>query len=100
MITYIIGPPGAGKTTYVAENKEHDTLVVDFDALAYAIGSPISDHHDEDHPSAHRLLAGHLWITAVRWIEGHQVDAFVIHADPSDAQIQMMHNRGQVIDLG
>jgi len=37
-IVLVMGPPGSGKTTYVQANKDPDDLVVDYDALASALG--------------------------------------------------------------
>lgn len=46
-VTLVCGPPCSGKTTYVRERAEPGDLVVDWDALAQALGSP----HPHDHPS-------------------------------------------------
>lgn len=48
MITVVCGPPCAGKTSYVNAHAEPGDLVVDFDALAQALGSP----SPWDHPPA------------------------------------------------
>ncbi|MGY3341192.1 5-methylcytosine-specific restriction endonuclease McrA [Streptomyces filamentosus] len=45
-VTLVCGPPCSGKTTYVRERAEPGDLVVDWDALAQALGSP----HPHDHP--------------------------------------------------
>ncbi|MFH9957323.1 AAA family ATPase [Streptomyces roseolus] len=45
-VTLVCGPPCSGKTTYVREHAERGDLVVDWDALAQALGSP----HPHDHP--------------------------------------------------
>ncbi len=44
-VTLVCGPPCSGKTTWVREHAEPGDLVVDWDALAVALGSP--------HPHAH-----------------------------------------------
>ncbi|MFD3352749.1 AAA family ATPase [Streptomyces fradiae] len=44
-VTLVCGPPCSGKTTYVREHAAPGDLVVDWDALAQALGSP--------HPWAH-----------------------------------------------
>ena len=46
MITVVSGKPGSGKTTYVAEHKSPGDLVIDFDAMAVAMGSPVSHDHE------------------------------------------------------
>ena len=40
MITIVLGPPCGGKSTYVAEQAQSGDVVVDYDALAQALGSP------------------------------------------------------------
>ena len=47
-LTLIVGPPCSGKTTYVREHMEPGDLVIDYDAIAQALGSP-STH---DHPAS------------------------------------------------
>ncbi|MER7076620.1 hypothetical protein [Saccharopolyspora kobensis] len=52
-VTVIAGPPCAGKTTYARTHARPGELVVDFDLLAAALGSP--DSHD--HPEALKPFA-------------------------------------------
>lgn len=54
MLTVITGPPCSGKTTYARQHAKPGDIVVDFDALAQALGSPVSHGHDH-----------HLWKVAV-----------------------------------
>jgi predicted kinase len=44
-VTLIVGPPCAGKTTWVAQRAAPGALVVDWDRLAYEAGSPVSHDH-------------------------------------------------------
>lgn len=53
MITVVAGPPLAGKTTWVRERALAGHPVVDFDAIALALGSD----HSHDHPPMVRRLA-------------------------------------------
>ena len=46
MITVITGPPCAGKTTYVQKNARPGDIIIDYDALAVALGSTSSHDHD------------------------------------------------------
>ncbi|MCM2580457.1 AAA family ATPase [Streptomyces meridianus] len=49
-ITLVCGPPCSGKSSYVREHAERGDLVIDWDALAVALGSS----HGHDHPPALR----------------------------------------------
>lgn len=40
-VTLVSGPPGAGKSTWIREHRTPGAVVVDFDALAVALGSPV-----------------------------------------------------------
>lgn len=45
----VVGPPCSGKTTYVAEHSKPGDVVVDFDAIARALGSPHEHRHEVPH---------------------------------------------------
>ncbi|MFD5468883.1 hypothetical protein [Streptomyces sp. NPDC127105] len=47
-VTVVYGPPCAGKNTYVREHARTGDLVLDVDALALALGSPVDHGH---HPA-------------------------------------------------
>ena len=49
-IILVIGPPCSGKSTYVAQHKADGDLVVDYDAIAVAIGGSPHSHGDALHP--------------------------------------------------
>jgi predicted kinase len=46
VITVITGPPCSGKTTYLREHAKPGDIVIDFDALAVALGSTSPHDHD------------------------------------------------------
>lgn len=46
MLTVITGPPCSGKTTYIRQRAKPGDITVDFDAIAQALGSPVSHGHD------------------------------------------------------
>jgi len=100
VIRVITGEPGTGKTTYVAEHKQPADVVLDWDALAYAIGSEVDDHHDTDHEATHIRLATHLWVQAWNLLMGPNgkfVNAWIIHADPAEWQWKRYRERGVTI---
>lgn len=73
-VTIVSGPPLAGKTSYVHEHGAPADLVVDWDAIAVALGSPVSHGHartlwpyiaaarDAVYRRIQRGHDGHVWI--------------------------------------
>lgn len=53
MLTVVTGPPCSGKSTYVREHAQPGDVVIDFDLLCQALGSP----NPHDHPDAVRHVA-------------------------------------------
>ena len=49
MLTVVLGPPAAGKSTWVLERAKPGDVVIDFDRLAVALTGPGGDPHD--HPA-------------------------------------------------
>lgn len=47
MITVVSGAPCSGKSTYVQHFARPGDIVIDFDLIAVALGSPVSHDHDE-----------------------------------------------------
>lgn len=45
MITVVTGPPCSGKSTYVRTHAQPGDVVIDFDILAQALGSPTPHNH-------------------------------------------------------
>jgi hypothetical protein len=46
MLTIVTGPPCAGKTTWVRQHAKPGDIIVDFDLIAQAVGSPVTHGHD------------------------------------------------------
>jgi len=61
VLTVVTGPPCSGKTTYLQQHARPDDIVIDFDAIAQALGSHVGHGH-----SAHiASVAGKAWFAAV-----------------------------------
>lgn len=74
MLTVVTGPPCSGKSTHVREHAKPGDIIVDFDLLAQALGSP--DTHD--HPDPIRYVTAAVRRTAVdAAIRQHQQGATV-----------------------
>lgn len=85
MIHVVTGGPCSGKTTHVAEHRTPESIVVDLDALAHALGYP---HHqlewNDTHPvheAAHRAR----WSIINAVLTGKvRTETWIIDSDPSD----------------
>lgn len=82
-ITVVVGPPCAGKSTYVREHALPGDVVVDFDLLARALGSP--DEHSA--PEAVRSAAFAAREAAIGDAIGSGATAWVIHTSPQPEKI-------------
>lgn len=47
MLTVVTGPPCSGKSTYVRQHARPGHVIIDFDQLAQALGSPVTHGHDD-----------------------------------------------------
>lgn len=82
MLTIVTGPPCGGKTTHVQTHAQPGDIIIDYDQLAVALGSP--DHHD--HPSATAYVTKAARAAAIRAAIGcHRRGArvWIIDGDPS-----------------
>lgn len=83
-ITVIVGPPASGKSTYAQDNAKAGDVVVDFDKLAQAFGSP--DAHNA--PKGVREVTFSARKAAIDTVlRGLDVNAWIIHTQPTDAQL-------------
>ncbi|MDQ2875438.1 MAG: AAA family ATPase [Actinomycetota bacterium] len=92
----ITGPPCGGKTTYLREHAKPGDIVVDFNAIARALGSPVS--HDHAEPLRHvARMARNAAITeaAAQHRKGHA--AWVIDSTPSPQRSRMYQSAHAVI---
>lgn len=57
-IVVVSGPPCAGKSTYIDENRAPQDLIVDMDRIAHALGYPTPQiDYNTDHPARQLALA-------------------------------------------
>lgn len=90
-VTLVTGPPCSGKTTYVAQHRQPGDIVLDYDAIAQALGS--GDTHD--HPKSIHPYALHV-IDAV--LDRHARDVrhtklWLIKCDPAKRDIALAGSR-------
>ena len=101
MVTYVIGRPGTGKTTYVADHRATNDLVLDFDALAHALGSDTQDHHETGHPQLIRDVVRTIWRPLADTItrQGTRHDVWIIHATPTLRTRDHYATVGRIVDM-
>lgn len=98
MITVITGPPCSGKTTYVRDHAKPGDIIVDFDALAVALGS--TDPHAHD-PRLREITAA-AWAAAVdRLTTGYPgTRAWIVDSKPTRMrQLAYQRARAKIVKL-
>lgn len=82
-VTLVTGAPCSGKSTHVARHKGPEDVVVDYDALCVALGSPVS----HGHPRAIGRLGTVARDAVLRRLSGRGLwgRAWVIATDPDDS---------------
>ena len=99
-ITVVVGPPCAGKSTYVAAQKAAGDVVVDFDHLARALGS--TEAHAAPEPV--RAVAFAARKAAIKTVlDGVDAPAWIIHTNPWPGQLATYESAGAdvvVLDPG
>lgn len=95
VLTVVVGPPCAGKSTYVRRTAAEGDVVVDYDAIARALGSPHA--HDAPRPVADCAFRAREAVVG-RCME-RDYPAWVIHARPSPAQLRSYRDHGARVVL-
>jgi hypothetical protein len=82
VLTVVTGPPCSGKSTYVRDHAAPGDIVIDFDVLAQAMGSPVT----HDHSAALRIVTVDARRAAIASaVQQHQAGAtvWIVETDPS-----------------
>jgi hypothetical protein len=88
-IALIQGPPCAGKTTFVNENKGARDLVIDYDAIQEALG--FQGGHNGDHLHGATMTARNALLRALRQGKLDVARAWIISANPRAAEMFPHH---------
>jgi hypothetical protein len=94
MLTVVTGPPCSGKSTYVREHANPGDIVVDFDTIAQALGSP--KPHDHTGPVRHvTVMARRAAISAALTV-AHQVPVWIVATTLSAQDMASYRKAGAV----
>lgn len=93
----VIGPPCAGKSTHVQQNRAEGDLVVDFDLIARALGA--SGHRPED-PFKSVAMSVREKAIELAIAGSDDFDSWVIHSTPTPEHLRRYAEAGaEVITL-
>jgi hypothetical protein len=96
MITVVLGPPCGGKSTYVADNAKPGDVIIDYDVIAQAFGSPTP----HDAPKAIQQVTFPARTSAINQvINGLDADSWIIHTSPPAEQLDRYKKAGAVIKI-
>lgn len=95
-IVLVAGPPGAGKSTYVRERAAPGDVVVDYDRLAEALGSPVTHGHG-NHETV--MAARGAVLRRLRRGEVDTARAWIVSSNPNAPEM-FPHHELVLIDPG
>lgn len=78
-VTLVWGPPCGGKSTYVDDHRQAGDVVIDYDRIAQALGSP----HSHDHPPTIVGMARTLLRVATASLATTSGRVWVVKCDPT-----------------
>ena len=100
MLTVVTGPPCSGKTTYVRQHARPGDVIVDFDVIAQAVGSPVSHGHDDAIWKVAIEARDAALRTAVRCHQTMHATAWIIDSRPTPAARKNYQAAGgRIVDL-
>ncbi|GAB2906974.1 hypothetical protein GCM10027047_01550 [Rhodococcus aerolatus] len=95
MIHVVIGPPAAGKSTWVRQHAQPTDVVIDFDLLALALSAPDPDRHPHSHPGTVRRVTHAARDAAIEAaFRLTACDVYLIHSTPSASRLDSYRRRG------
>jgi hypothetical protein len=94
-VILVVGAPGSGKSTYVQANQAPEDLVVDYDRLAEALGSPVGHDHAESMHKA-TMTARNAVLGAIRRGDLDVPRVWIISSNPNAEAIFPFHDRVEI----
>jgi hypothetical protein len=96
-ITLVMGPPAAGKSTYVLEHTRPGDLIVDYDAIATSLGANPHQRGQDLHPAIN--AARNAILRQLRRGETGAARAFILSANP-EADRRFPYHELVIVDPG
>lgn len=101
MLYVIVGPPAAGKTTWLREHSKHGDITIDYNQMAAALTPVDADAEFPEHtfPDHVRMVAKAAWMSAVDAAVtfSETFDVYMIHAMPSPQMMKRYEQLGATI---
>jgi hypothetical protein len=94
MLTVVIGPPAAGKSTWVLERAKPGDIVVDFDRLAVALTGHGGSSHDHSRPVVAVARAARSAAIEAAIKLAKEADVYLIHSSPGPQLMARYHALG------
>jgi len=99
----VIGPPAAGKSTYIREHRKPGDITIDYDELANTLAGLASDNHE--HTDTVKKITKAVRDAAIRAANTHAigVDTWLVHGTPAPSTLERYRREGAdiiVVDPG
>ncbi|WP_312802226.1 AAA family ATPase [Corynebacterium variabile] len=99
----VIGPPAAGKSTYIREHRQPGDITIDYDELANTLAGLAPANHE--HTATVKKITRAARDAAIREAQKHatDTDVWIIHSTPAQSTIDRYRREGaqiHVVDPG
>lgn len=99
----VIGPPAAGKSTYIREHRQPGDITIDYDALANTLAGLEPANHE--HTTTVKRVTKAARDAAIREAQkhAHDMDVWIIHSTPAQTTLDRYRREGAdviVVDPG
>ena len=94
MITVVTGPPCSGKSTYVRTHAKPGDIVIDFDTLAQALGSPVPHDHS---PQVRNVIIRMRRAAIDTALNQRGIDVWIVDCNISPERLAAYKRAGAVI---
>jgi len=94
MLTVVIGPPAAGKSTWVLQRAKPTDIVIDYDRIAVALAGLGADTHDHTPAIAAVTKAARTAAIEAAVRQAEATDVWLIHSSPGQRRLDQYRALG------